>query len=368
LAVALVGCATPSLTKVARKESASTQLDMPTKRDIQAIRTEPSGVDGQTCWIIEPDVPRIPKIAGLEPQLPPHIERRLSRAFDLAQRGATYSANAEFESVLGLCALELDARSGGTSHRDALRQGWIALKEADELTGEHVDWRKSADVRRAVAGHATPVLQHDMPPAIDSIQAAQLYYRYAEERFAYAGEGLPGASLAYYGLARTIVEPGTHFRHAPGKAAMLQRVALQIAPQNVLAANELGVLLAQHGHLVEAEHLFRQCVATDASPETWQNLAIVCARQGDDQASQTALAAGAALAADAAARRNAALATSDRFAIASPLNRHQSAKSGPANGADDKRDDVPNSENVEQRSGVWAKLDFSSKLPNVFRR
>ena len=76
-----------------------------------------ANVDGQMSWIIEPEVPRIPKIAGLDPQLPPHIVRRLSYAFDLAHR-APYTADSEFRAVLGLCALEMDAREGGTARRE----------------------------------------------------------------------------------------------------------------------------------------------------------------------------------------------------------------------------------------------------------
>jgi hypothetical protein len=66
------------------------------------------------------------------------------------------------------------------------------------------------------------------------------------------------------------------WRPDPGaetEAALFQRVALAITPQNLLAANELGVLLAQHGQLQDAERIFQQCVATDATPQTWRNLA-----------------------------------------------------------------------------------------------
>jgi hypothetical protein len=348
VAASTVGCATPSLTKTAVAPIA-TEVSPQTRREVQAIRTEPTSVDGQTCWIIEPDVPRIPKIGGVEPQLPPHIERRLSYAFDLAQRGATYSANAEFRAVLSLCALELDARSGGTSRREALRQGLVALDEADQLAGHHLDWRELADVRLASAGHETPVLK-DHAAEVDAIQAVQLYYAFAEERFTCACEGMPSASLAYYGLARTYVLPGTHFTHAAGKAAMLQRVALRIEPRNVLAGNELGVLLTQHGHLDQAELLFRQCVATDASPETWQNLAVVYARQGDADASQAAMAAGAALAAS-------------EHPLESAI-----AQTGPPSADGKPNDDTAQSPDSDQKPGFWENLNVASKLPNVFRR
>lgn len=269
-------------------------VDPAVARSVHARELPGTGVDNQISWLIEPDVPRIPKIAGLDSQLPPHIERRLSYAFDLAQRGAVYSANAEFRAVIGLCALELDSRGGGTEHRDALRQGFVALEEADDFGGDQMDWHESSDVRRVAEDHTTAVLK-GATKTIDSVQAVQRYYVFAEQRFTNANKELPGASLAFYGLARTFVEPGMRTTHAAAKAALLQRVAVAIAPQNVLARNELGVLLAQHGQLAESAKLFRQCIATSPRPETWRNLSVVCARQGELADSKAALIAGEAL-------------------------------------------------------------------------
>jgi hypothetical protein len=364
LLAAAAGCATTSPAKSSAPPVVAETAPV-AKRPVQTIRLEPSDVDGQTSWIIEPDVPRIPKISGLERQLPPHIDQRLSRAFDLAQRGASYSANIEFREVLSLCALELDTRQGVTSHRDAMRQGMVALDEADEITGQNIDWSDAADVRVATAGHTTPVLHGKVPAGADAIQVVQLYYSYAEERFAYACEGLPGASLAYYGLARTFVQPGTRYVHSAGKAAMLQRVALRVAPQNVLAGNELGVLLAQHGHLNEAEALFKQCVATDASPEAWQNLAAVYARKGDAEASRIAMAEGSKLAASQKAVppmiENSA---SEIATVASPstdtLTQTESTNESNVNGDADQQ--------YKHRPSFWSKLALSQKLPSMFRR
>jgi hypothetical protein len=294
---ALVGCATTPGVKLAGPPAAPPEEpDAEMRRAVHSVRLQSTSVDGQTSWIIEPDVPRIPVIAGLDAKLPPHIEQRMSRAFDLAQRGATFSASEEFRAVLGMCALELDACEGSTNRREALRQGLIALDEADQFSGNQFEWRDSTDIQRIAASHTTPVLSGGAPRSVDSIHAVQQYYAFAEERLALACGGMPGASLAFYGLGRTYVVPGARVAHATGKAALLQRVALTIAPQNVLAGNELGVLLAQHGELREAERLFQQCVAADPSPEAWQNLAIVYARQGRKDASHSALAAGEALA------------------------------------------------------------------------
>ncbi len=321
--------------------------DPAANRNVQAIPLQTENVDGQTSWMIEPEVPRIPKIAGLNPQLPPHIERRLSYAFDLAQRGAPYTAEAEFRAVLGLCALEMDAREGGTARREALRDGLVALQEADQFGGDQVDWRDAADVRPIALGHTTPVLANARGP-VDSIQAVQAYYLFAEQRLVTACRGLPGASLAFYGLGRTIVLPGTRIAHASGKAALFQRVALAVAPQNLLAANELGVLLAQHGQLKDAEKIFQQCVATDATPETWRNLAVVYARQGNAEASRSAMAAGDALAAEKRRHEASQIAATTM---------HSNAES-------------PKEDNVqeEKKTGFLSKFNLTPKLPSVFRR
>jgi tetratricopeptide (TPR) repeat protein len=326
--------------------SAHPAAQVPARRNVQAIPLPATSVDDQTSWIIEPDVPRIPVIAGLDPQLPPHVQRRLSYAFDLAQRGATYSANAEFRAVLGLCALELDAREGGTSRREALRQAWRALDEADDFSGDRIGLADPEQVRIVAAGHETPVLNRDVKPVTDSIQAVQAYYAFAEERFTYACRGLPGASLALYGLGRTSVVPGSQVTHAAGKAATLHRAALAIAPQNHLAGNELGVLLAEHGQLDDAEQLFRQCLAMNPTPETWRNLAVVHARQGDRIASQAAFAA-----ADALDARNSGAAQSAQ---------HTPLVDGGSAAASDSAD-------ATQKQGLFERFNLS-KLRSPFRR
>lgn len=344
------GCAISSPDKqITKVETPTAETNPAPQGTVQVVGLETSNPDGQTSWIIEPDVRRTPKVAGLDPQLPPHIERRLNYAFDLAQRGATYSAATEFQAVLGLCALELDSRDGQTQHRDALRQGLVALDEADQFGGEQVDWRDSADVRPIAATHSTPVLngqdQKSQIP-VDSIQAVQTYYVFAEERMSFACQGLPGASLAYYGLGRTITVPGSHVANSAGKAALYHRVALKVSPRNVLAGNELGVLLAKHGQLAEAEKLLEQCVAIQPSPETYRNLAIVYARQGDQTSSKAAAKAGETLAAN---KRHST--TAANASVASQIN---------------KGDGV----NVqsETKAGDSKRFHFADKLPNIFRR
>jgi hypothetical protein len=354
VAVLVLGCATTSATQAADRTAPPINHDPAVPRNVQVIGSPSTSGDGQTSWILEPEVRRIPKNACSDTPLPPHIERRMDYAFDLAQRGATYSAISEFQAVLGLCALELDSRDGSTSHRDALRQGLIALDEADQFGGEQVDWRDSADVRRVAVGHITPVLNQPGQPQVDSIQAVQAYYAYAEQRLAYACQGLPGASMAFYGLGRTITVPGMHVAHCTGKAALYHRVALTVSPRNVLSANELGVLLAQHGELDGAEQLLQYCVAIEPSPGAYRNLSAVYARKGDQRSSQAALAAGEAA---AARERNLAATGSAPSAVA----QNQMSSNG--------QDDAAEKLNVLEKFHVYvAKFQVSQVIPKIFRR
>ena len=341
LAWTAVGCAASGLAPPVQGQP----VDPAASRNVQAIPTQSSTVDGQTSWIIEPEAPRIPKIAGLDPQLPPHVERRLSYAFDLAQRGASVHGGSRIPPCSDSAHWSWTLREGGTTRREALRDGLVALQEADEFGGDQVDWRDASDVRRIAAGHTTPVLANAQQP-VDSIQAVQAYYLFAEQRLTSACQGMPGASLAFYGLGRTIVLPGTRIAHASGKAALYQRIALAIAPQNTLAANELGVLLAQHGQLDDAEKIFHQCVTINATPETWRNLAIVYSRKGNEQASRSALAAADALAAE---KRNAAIqlaALNQSTAVAATKKKQEE----------------------EKKPSIFSKFNLKPKLPSVFHR
>jgi hypothetical protein len=349
LAGAFAGCASTSATKVATHPETPAAADAPTSRNVQAVSLETSGTDGQASWLIKPGDPRVPKIAGLDEPLPPHIEQRLNYAFDLAQRGATYSAAAEFEAVLGLCALELDTRDGGTSHRDALRQGLIALAEADDFSGEEVDWRESADVRSIAAGHATPTVAKNSEAPVDSIQAVQAYYAFAEERLSYACGELPGSSLAFYGFGRTIMVPDSSVTHAAGKAALYHRIALTIAPQNTLSGNELGVLLAQHGRLKEAEKLFQQCVATSGAKESYQNLLAVQARKDNLNADSGVVTAGQV---PATANAGGTILASAETPVAPAVSASATTSQ-------------PDSKKTEP--SAWGKLRLTPKLPKLFR-
>ncbi len=75
----------------------------------------------------------------------------------------------------------------------------------------------------------------------------------------------------------------------------LYQAALIAEPNNFLAANELGVLLAENGNLVRARDWLIHSVTVSPQAATWQNLASVHARLGEKQLADQALGQATAL-------------------------------------------------------------------------
>jgi predicted Zn-dependent protease len=62
---------------------------------------------------------------------------------------------------------------------------------------------------------------------------------------------------------------------------VLFQAALVVAPENFMAANELGVVLAKFGRLGEAQVALEHAASLSNAPTAWRNLAVVCDRRGD---------------------------------------------------------------------------------------
>ena len=168
-----------------------------------------------------------------------------------------------------------------------------------------------------------------------------------------------------------MVDPGSRTANAVAKAAVLQQTALAIAPQNVLASNELGVLLAEHGQLDEAEKMFRQCVATNATPEAWRNLAVVYARKGDQASSRSARASGDALAkaGPAATKPVGTDSLAGATWTSAPVTQTQFVKSDSAtNQSNSGSDGTSDSTNPQSKPSLMERINLSSMLPSIMRR
>ncbi len=208
-----------------------------------------------------------------------HIEY----AFNLAERGALFSAEAEFTQGLVLIAQALDAENHTQAHSKAVAAGLRALHEADDFlprAGQTI-----VRVEDIVSSHKTPVWSNARPEQVPPLVAMQRYYAYAQQQFSISGTRVPAAAMALYGLGRLqpalASEDSVKKMTAGPKAMALYRATLDIDPNNYLAANELGVLYGRYGQWREAEGALRRSIEIAPRPENWHNLADVLERTGD---------------------------------------------------------------------------------------
>ncbi len=202
----------------------------------------------------------------------------VQHAFALAERGAVYSARAEMMQVLRSVAEARDVALGGKRHTESLAAALRALEEADDFQPQSARLEASLHLKTLVIGHRTPVLQDADLDSLTAIAAMQQYYSFARVQFAAAAGDCRAASLALFGLGKL---------HTPGaqgsaRAMVYYEAALAIDPQNHLAANELGVLLAGCEQWIDAKRVLQQSVQSCPLPQTWHNLAAVHERLGEN--------------------------------------------------------------------------------------
>jgi tetratricopeptide (TPR) repeat protein len=212
-------------------------------------------------------------------------EQTVRHAFNLAERGALYSARSEFADALRAIAEALDLQRNTVAHTAALTAGLRALDEVNDFVPRDVRSQANMNLQLTVDAHHTPVLKNRSPSGITLATAQRMYLSYAEEQLAAAGGDQSVSSLALYGLGKVCTAPSA--MHGPrgkvdeGKAVVFYQSALIVDPQNFMAANELGVLLTRFGRWNDARSALEHAVAASGTPTSWRNLAVVCDRIGD---------------------------------------------------------------------------------------
>ncbi len=226
-------------------------------------------------------LPYTPTTVELTTQVLPAVQH----ACGLAQRGATYSAQVEFVKVLRRIAQALDAESDTDEHSRALAAGLRALDEAGDFAPRGTQLEAEVDVRLVASSHRTPVLAGGTV-GITPREAAALYLSYAQTQLGRAVTGQQAGSMALHAmgrlecrLARDVDGDVRHTR----RAMTMFTAALGACPQNNLAANELGVLLARNGHYAEAEAVFRRAVSIMPTAAGYHNLAVAQQKLGRPQ-------------------------------------------------------------------------------------
>lgn len=209
----------------------------------------------------------------------------IRRGMELAQRRACYSARAAIIEALRLIAEAQDAASGSTQHSQSLAAGLRALDESDAFIADRGELEADLSVAAIVSAHRTLALKGQVVESMAPLAARRAYYTYAQEQLAAAVGGEPVGSMALFALGRlhgvlaeqkSVIVPG-----AESKAIVFHQAAMLVSPENPLAANELGVLLARAGRCEEARDWLIHSAKLSPLPATWHNLAVVHRRLGE---------------------------------------------------------------------------------------
>ncbi|TWT30035.1 hypothetical protein [Blastopirellula retiformator] len=211
----------------------------------------------------------------------------IEHSFLLAQRGAFFSARAELIQALRLLTQTLDTERQTHQYSEALAEGLLALEEASDFVPEGSRLEADINLERLIQSHRTQILKKVDASQLTPLVAAQQYFSHAQDRLAIACGGVPESSAALYGLAK--LQPYLKSGSGGDKALIgprsiaLHQSAFLADPNNILAANELGVLLARYGQLSDAKQVFVKGLRSHSLADTWNNLAKVHEMLGENE-------------------------------------------------------------------------------------
>ncbi|MCA9262071.1 MAG: hypothetical protein KDA61_22795 [Planctomycetales bacterium] len=216
--------------------------------------------------------------------------QRIRNASALAARGAQFAARAELLAALRILTQAIDKRLGEARSTVDLAAGLRALDEAEDYYARGSALDAEFNVSAIAAAHRTPVASAPELAELMPQQAADLYYRFAQRSLGRALNGSPAGSMTLYSLGKLYSqlgksEPEQH-PDAQRRAFAFQQAALLARPDNDMAAHELGVLMAEAGHLAAAESLLGQVAQRQPHPVVYRNLASVQRRLGNAQAAE----------------------------------------------------------------------------------
>jgi tetratricopeptide (TPR) repeat protein len=237
-------------------------------------------------------------------QVARQADRQIRHGFELAGRGAYFAARSEFIGALRLVAEGLDAEQKTNVHGSALAAALTAIKEAEDFLPDGARLEANMDLAPLIAAHSTPVLK-DHTEKMTPMEAMRCYLTFAQEQFAAAAGREVAGSMALRALGKLHNalgdKKGGPAAGAESKAMVFYQAALIVYPNNFMAANDLGVLLAQCGEFTNARAMLEHSLSLSRQPDTWSNLAVVYQQLGekalaDRAARQSALLRQAALA------------------------------------------------------------------------
>jgi tetratricopeptide (TPR) repeat protein len=239
------------------------------------------------------DAPRPHRQADAMRAVNQQAEQMIRRGYYLAERGALYSARAEFIQALRAIVQALDIQSGTRDHSQALAAGLTALEEAEDFVPDGSRLESDLDIAALVKAHQTPICKDSDAEQLMPIVVLQHYYTFAQAQLALSAGGEEAASMALFGLGKTYatlaIDKSMASAVAEPKAMVFHWAALSAHAGNFLAANELAVLEARWGQYAAARSLLQHSVAILPHSAVWRNLAVVHQRLGEAKLAELAM-------------------------------------------------------------------------------
>lgn len=233
-------------------------------------------------WTLAPTMPNTPTVAEISTQVMPSVQK----AYGLARRGALYASRDEFIAILRRICHAKDAELGTNEHARSLARGLRAIEEADDFMPVGAQLEADFDTYSIAKSHHTPVLQHVGRRILPHDAIAQ-YHAYAAKEIGIAVAGEQAGSMVLYGLGKIqdrIAQSNNQDLQSVRKSMAMYQASLLAHPGNHMAANELGVLLAQSGHYRNALAEFEKVVRLSSGSTAYRNLATVQRKLGQPYA------------------------------------------------------------------------------------
>ncbi len=229
-----------------------------------------------------PDGPGVMPSSTPNPSILPEINAQLAAQIEygntLARKGAMYTAQKQFVGVLYSIAQNRDFQLGNTNATECLARAWKALEEAEDFTSHDARQDLFVDVSEIIESHESQVIASEGAYQMSKMSASQAYYTYVREKMQQAIGHHPIGSQALYSLGKLYSMP--QFDNS-ARSMICHYSAMDCDSNNAASANELGVMLARNGHLVEAKNVLAHCVRITNSPTSLDNYAKVNEKLGD---------------------------------------------------------------------------------------
>lgn len=210
----------------------------------------------------------------------------------LSRRGAAYAARQEFYASLRILAQSHDRQADGTVYTNALRNGILAIKEAQDFIVTDTESQIGLSVSNVIETHSTKIISAESAQGMTAIEAAQRYFAYASHQLSRCGGQNVVSAEALYCLGKlhsVQAKSGSNDSKLDlAKSMIYHQAAISADDSNFRSLNELGVLYANSGRFEEAKHMLKRSLRIKQLPQAWQNLSVIHQRMGEHQLAQLA--------------------------------------------------------------------------------